>query len=194
MSVRRAPFLPPKKSIRCQMNFKGAAVVSIVGKQNVGKTTLIKSLIPKLKKSGYRVGTFKYNIRKLEIDHKNKDTYKYFQSGAETVAISSHDQIAVMRRTEVLPKIGEILEKYFYDVNIVLLEGYRGEEIPEIEILDSLEFEKIKKDENKNGLSLSMEGTKIGSFSDRDINNAFLFLKNIISCKKYNSKKYLQNA
>ncbi|MDR4504469.1 MAG: molybdopterin-guanine dinucleotide biosynthesis protein B [Candidatus Scalindua sp.] len=176
------------------MNFKSVAVVSIVGKQNVGKTTLISELIPKLKKNGYRVGTFKYNIRKLEIDHEHKDTYKYFHSGADTVGISSHDQIAVVKRSEVLPRIDEILERYFNDVNIVLIEGYRGEGVRKIKILDSLEFNKIKKETGNNELSLCMEGTIKGHFSDFDISKALDFIENIISSDKQYSKKYLQNV
>ncbi len=176
------------------MNFKGVAVVSIVGKQNVGKTTLIRGLIPKLKESGKRVGTFKYNIRKLEIDHEHKDTYKYFHSGAETVAISSHDQIAVLKRSAALPQIDEILEKYFNDLDIVLVEGYRGKGAPKIEILDSQEFGEINKLKSNSEMSLCMEGTIRGHFSDGDMSKALHFVENIISREKDYSKKYLQNA
>lgn len=176
------------------MNFKRAAVVSIVGKQNIGKTTLISELIPKLKKDGHRVGTFKYNIRKLEIDHERKDTYKYFRSGADTVGISSHDQIAVIKRSEVVPRIEEILEKFFNDVTIVLIEGYRGEGVPKIKILDSLEFDESKKVTKNSELSLCMEGTIRGHFSDCDISKALHFIEKIISRDASYSKKNLQNV
>ncbi len=167
------------------MNFKGVAVVSIVGKQNVGKTTLIKELIPKLKESGYRVGTFKYNIRKLKIDHEHKDTYKYFHSGADTVAITSHDQIAIMKRSEASPRIDGILENYFNDVNIVLVEGYRGEGVPRIRIVDLQEFDKAKNTLKDDELLLSTEALTRSSFPAREISRAFRFIEIIISRDKH---------
>jgi len=68
---------------------KEIPVVLIIGKQNVGKTTLIKRIIPRLKKKGYRVGTIKYNIPYFEIDYQGKDTYTYYKAGADVVSISS---------------------------------------------------------------------------------------------------------
>ena len=35
-------------------------IISIVGKSESGKTTLIEKLIPELKKRGYRIGTIKH--------------------------------------------------------------------------------------------------------------------------------------
>jgi molybdopterin-guanine dinucleotide biosynthesis protein MobB len=40
-----------------------APVVSIVGRSQSGKTTLIEKLIPELKKRGYTVGTIKHSHR-----------------------------------------------------------------------------------------------------------------------------------
>ncbi|MHC4183960.1 MAG: molybdopterin-guanine dinucleotide biosynthesis protein B, partial [Planctomycetota bacterium] len=81
------------------MNSEDVTIISIAGKQNAGKTTLIKDIIPKLKEHGYRVGTLKYNIRKFDIDHEGKDTYKYSDSGADSVAISSQNELVVMKKT-----------------------------------------------------------------------------------------------
>ncbi|MGR3174313.1 MAG: molybdopterin-guanine dinucleotide biosynthesis protein B [Candidatus Scalindua sp.] len=47
-------------------------MISIAGKQNAGKTTLIRTLIPELKECGHRVGTLKYNIKEFKIDHEGK--------------------------------------------------------------------------------------------------------------------------
>ncbi len=69
------------------MSSKDVTIISIAGKQNAGKTTLLKDLIPKLKEQGYRVGTLKYNIRKFDIDHEDKDRHKYSNSGADSLAI-----------------------------------------------------------------------------------------------------------
>ncbi len=126
------------------MNSEDVTIISIVGKQNAGKTTLIKDLIPKLKEQGYRVGTLKYNIRKFDIDHEGKDTYMYFHSGADSVALSSENEIAVMKKVANPPTLHEIIETHLNDVNVVLVEGYREDDYPRIRIIDSQETKTVK--------------------------------------------------
>ena len=94
------------------MNSEEVTIISIAGKQNAGKTTLIRTLIPKLKEHGHRVGTLKYNIKEFKIDHEGKDTYKYYHSGADSIALTSQDEIAVIKRVTDPPGISEIITKY----------------------------------------------------------------------------------
>ncbi len=162
------------------MNSKDVTIISIAGKQNAGKTTLIGELIPKLKERGYRVGTLKYNIREFEIDHEGKDTYKYFHSGADTVALSSQDEVAVIKRVKNSPQINEIIEKYFNDVSVILVEGCSAEDYPRIKIIDSQQMEIVGKNPN-NELLLVKENTKTMCFSEKDINKALDFAEDIIS-------------
>ncbi len=121
------------------MNSKEVTIISIAGKQNAGKTTLIRTLIPELIERGHRVGTLKYNIKEFKIDHEGKDTYKYYHSGADSIALTSQEEIAVIKRVADPPGISEIIAKYLNDVNIVLVEGYRGDNYPRIKIVDSKE-------------------------------------------------------
>lgn len=162
------------------MNSEDVTIIPIAGKQNAGKTTLIRTLIPKLKERGYRVGTLKYNIRKFEIDHEGKDSYKYFHSGADSVALSSKDKVAVIKRVTNPPKISEIIEKYFHDVNVVLVEGYREGDYPGIKIIDSTETKTAKK-VTDNELLLIKENLKTKRFSAKDTNKALNFIENIIN-------------
>ena len=164
------------------MNSEAVTIISIAGKQNAGKTTLITTLIPKLKQHGYRVGTLKYNIKEFKVDHEGKDTYKYFHSGADSVVITSQDKIAVIKRSTNPPVTSEIIKKYLNDVNLVLVEGYRGEDYPRIRIIDSKE---TKTDEKAgvNELILINEKLKTNGFSIEDTNKALDFIENIIQCK-----------
>lgn len=163
------------------MNSEDVTIISIVGKQNAGKTTLIKDLIPKLKNQGYRVGTLKYNIRKFDIDHEGKDTYKYYHSGADSVAISSQNEFVVMKKMATPPTLHEIIETHLNDVNVVLVEGYREDDYPRIRIIDSQETRTVKIDP-ENELLLIKENLKKRCFSIEDINKALNFIeKNVIS-------------
>ena len=42
-------------------------VISIVGKSNVGKTTLLEKLLPEIKRRGYRVATIKHDVHGFNI-------------------------------------------------------------------------------------------------------------------------------
>ncbi len=165
------------------MNSEDVTIISIVGKQNAGKTTLIRTLIPKLKERGHRVGTLKYNIKEFKIDHEGKDTYKYYHSGADSVVLTSQDKIAVIKRVTDPPGTSETITKYLNDVNIVLVEGYRGEDYPRIKIVDSKET-KTDRNEPDNELILIKENLKTKSFSTEDTNKALDFIENIIHLKR----------
>ncbi len=160
------------------MNSEEVTIISIVGKKNAGKTTLIKTLIPELKERGHRVGTLKYNIKEFKIDHEGKDTYKYYHSGADSIALTSQDEIAVIKKVTDPPGISEIIAKYLNDVNIVFVEGYKGEDYPSIKIVES------KETETDNELILIREDPETKRFSTEDTNKALNFIENIIHFKR----------
>ncbi len=165
------------------MNSEEVTIIAIAGRQNAGKTTLIRTLIPKLKERGHRVGTLKYNIKEFKVDHEGKDTYKYYQSGADSIALTSQNKIAVIKRVADPPGASEIITKYLNDVNIVLVEGYRGNDFPRIKIIDSNETKTDEK-AGENELILINENLKTKCFSTEDTNKALDFIENIIHLKK----------
>jgi len=158
------------------MSSKDVTIISIAGKQNAGKTTLIKDLIPKLKEHGYRVGTLKYNIRKFDIDHEGKDTYKYSSSGADSVAISTQSEFVVMKKTAKPLPLQEIIEAHFSDVDVVLVEGYREDGYPRVRIIDPQDTNAVKTD-SENELLLVNEKTENSCFSIDGINRARDFIE-----------------
>ena len=158
------------------MSSEEVTIISIAGKQNAGKTTLIKDLIPKLKKQGYRVGTLKYNIRKFDIDHEGKDTYKYSHSGADSVAISSQNEFVVMKKSANPLTLHEIIEAYLNDVNVVLVEGYREDDYPRIRLIDPQDSKTVKID-SQNELLLTKDNLENRCFSIEDINRALDFIE-----------------
>ena len=158
------------------MSSKDVTIISIAGKQNAGKTTLIKDLIPKLKEHGYRVGTLKYNIRKFDIDHEGKDTYKYSSSGADSVAISTLSEFVVMKKTAKPLTLQEIIEAHFSDVDVVLVEGYREDGYPRVRIIDPQDTNRVKTD-SENELLLVNEKTENSCFSIDGINRARDFIE-----------------
>jgi len=112
-------------------------IVSIVGKSDAGKTTLLERLVPELRARGYRIGTIKHNVHGFDIDHKGKDSWRYKQAGAHTVAISSPTKVALVKDVETEETIDRLASKYFQDVDIILTEGYKKEDRPKIEVFRS---------------------------------------------------------
>jgi molybdopterin-guanine dinucleotide biosynthesis protein B len=107
----------------------------VVGWKNSGKTTLMVGLIGELARRGFAVSVIKHAHAKFEIDHEGRDSFKMREAGACQVALSSPRRFAVMR------ELGEAPELSFADIlayagkcDLVLVEGYKREEFPKIEI------------------------------------------------------------
>jgi len=110
-------------------------VVSIVGRSQSGKTTLIEKLIPEFKKRGYTIGTVKHSHHNPDIDRSGKDSSRHKAAGADTVIFHSSGTIAMVRDDH-----GGDLESllgYFNDVDLVITEGYKTGNRPKIEIVRS---------------------------------------------------------
>ena len=61
-------------------------IISIVGKSESGKTTLLESLIIELKQRGYKVAIIKHAGEDFELDKQSKDSWRLSQAGSEVVA------------------------------------------------------------------------------------------------------------
>ncbi len=48
--------------------------------------------------------------------------------------ITSGEKLAMVKRHASSPSIEELLERYFSDVDLVLVEGFRGSSLPKIEV------------------------------------------------------------
>ncbi len=109
-------------------------VISIVSKKKAGKTTFIVKLIQEMKTRGYKVGTLKHDIHNFDIDHEGKDTYKHKQAGSDTVVISSPWRVAVIKDVDEEQTVDQLVASYFMDMDIVITEGYKNANKPQIEI------------------------------------------------------------
>jgi molybdopterin-guanine dinucleotide biosynthesis protein B len=109
-------------------------IISIVGKSDSGKTTLIEKLVPELTRRGHRIATVKHDVHGFEVDQQGKDSWRHKQAGAHTVVISSPNKVALIRDVEKDLTLDEIREKLIQDVDLILSEGYKKDVQPKIEI------------------------------------------------------------
>lgn len=113
-------------------------VVCIVGKNKKYKAELIEALIRELKTAGLRVGALKYHKHgDFEMDIEGKDTWKYANAGADTVAISSSVKFALIKKVNGEMGLDEICDTYFIGDDIVLADGFTLSDKPRIIAADS---------------------------------------------------------
>jgi molybdopterin-guanine dinucleotide biosynthesis protein B len=103
-----------------------------VGKSESGKTTLIEKLIPELKKRGYRIGVIKHAFHEFAFDKPGKDSWRHKAAGADTVLVAGPASI-IMVKTGQGETLDE-LEVYFRDMDLVLTEGFKHDNKPQIEV------------------------------------------------------------
>jgi len=109
-------------------------ILSIIGKSNSGKTTLLEKLIPELKRRGYRVATVKHHAHAgFEIDQPGKDTWRHAQAGSDMVVIAAPDKLAMIQRLDQEMTLDEIAAR-ISGVDIILSEGYKRAGKPAIEV------------------------------------------------------------
>lgn len=110
-------------------------VFGVVGWKNSGKTTLMTHLIHELTRRGFSVSVIKHAHAKFEIDHPGRDSFKMRKAGACQVLLSSPRRFALMRELGDAPEMTfEDLLPYAGPCDLVLVEGYKREAFPKIEI------------------------------------------------------------
>ena len=107
-------------------------IISIVGKSNSGKTTLIERLVPCLKARGFRVATIKHAGHGFEADHPGKDSHRHKAAGADAVMVASNTRFALIKDAADLSLDDLIF--HLGDMDLILTEGYKHADKPKIEV------------------------------------------------------------
>jgi molybdopterin-guanine dinucleotide biosynthesis protein B len=115
---------------------KPSPVVSVVGYSGSGKTTLLEKLISELKTRGYAVGTIMHDVHGFEMDKPGKDSWRHKKAGASATIISSPFQIGMVRDVEHDHSPEELMA-LLPDMDIILTEGYKRENLPKLEVFRS---------------------------------------------------------
>lgn len=111
-------------------------VFGIVGWKNSGKTTLLEVLIREIVARGYRVSTVKHAHHAFDIDVPGKDSYRHREAGAHEVIVASRQRWALMHelRDAEEPELSSLLA-HLGPCDLVLIEGFKSEDHPKIEVL-----------------------------------------------------------
>ena len=106
-------------------------IVSFVAASGTGKTTLIEKLIGEFSARGLKSAVIKHDAHSFEIDKEGKDSWRFTRAGAVVSAIVSDEKTAVIETRKL--SLRDMLDR-IHDVDIVLVEGFKGEDCPKIEV------------------------------------------------------------
>jgi len=115
----------------------GVPLVGVVAASGTGKTTLLRALIPLLSAAGLRVGCIKHTHHPFDIDQPGKDSYLLRAAGARQMLLGSAGRWALMVETgnpDDAPLRELVSKLVLSELDLVLVEGFRLEEIPRIEV------------------------------------------------------------
>ncbi len=113
-------------------------IFGIAGYSGSGKTTLIERLIPLFSGAGLRVSLIKHAHHSFDIDHPGKDSYRHRHAGCSEVLVTSNKRWALIheRRGTPEPMLEEMI-RHISPCDLLLVEGYKREPIPKLEVYRS---------------------------------------------------------
>jgi molybdopterin-guanine dinucleotide biosynthesis protein B len=108
--------------------------IHIVGQPGSGKTTLIVDIIKELIKQKIKVGSIKHSSHLHELDKPGKDSFRHRKAGASPVSMVNREMAAIYLPGTKETTISTLLEKYYSNMDIVLIEGWIRGPYDKIEI------------------------------------------------------------
>ena len=113
-------------------------VIGIIGWKNSGKTFFIQKIIKTLCKRGLKVSSIKRAHHYFDIDKPNTDSYLHRKAGSKQVIVSSSKRWAkIVELYGSKEKQLDQLISQFENIDIVIVEGFKNENHPKIEIINN---------------------------------------------------------
>ena len=133
-------------------------VFGLAGWSGRGKTTVMVGLLPELIRRGYSVSTVKHAHHHFDIDRPGKDSYEHRRAGASEVMISSVNRWALMHelRDNNGPPLSHLME-HMSPVDLLIVEGFKWEPHPKIEIHRPLLGKPLLQPEDENIIAVASD-------------------------------------
>ncbi|MDA2040212.1 molybdopterin-guanine dinucleotide biosynthesis protein B [Bacillus cereus] len=128
---------------------KAPSILQIVGYQNSGKTTLVEKIVHVLTESEMKVATIKHHGHGGFPEVAQKDSERHRKAGAIVSSVEGAGLLSLSSLREEW-SLQEIIRLYeFFEVDTILIEGYKQESYPKVVLLRSAEdVELLHKVEN----------------------------------------------
>lgn len=128
---------------------KAPSILQIVGYQNSGKTTLVEKVVYALAERKMKVATIKHHGHGGFPEVAQKDSERHRKAGAIVSSVEGAGLLSMSSLREEW-SLQEIIRLYeFFEVDTILIEGYKKESYPKVVLLRSAEdVELLQKVEN----------------------------------------------
>lgn len=110
---------------------KKRLVIAFSGPSNSGKTTAIVKVSSILQDRGFKVCIIKHDPKdKAMFDREGKDSFKFFQTGANVAVVSPNKTTIFKKGTSSIDELISIFDDFDY----LLVEGLKTLELPRVSI------------------------------------------------------------
>ncbi len=144
----------------------------------IGKTTLLTNLIPILVAQGVRLSVVKHAHHTFDIDHPGKDSYRLREAGAVQMLLGSKKRWALItersRTDDGQHEVGlcDLLPHLDHSqVHVILVEGFKQEPIPKIEVFRPSLNNPLLADSDPNVIAVASDGPARTHLPVLDLNN-----------------------
>jgi len=121
-------------------------VLSIVGRSNSGKTTLVEKLLARLSAQGLRIASIKHSHHQPELDTPGKDSWRHKQAGAVRSFLIGPQQMMMVADIDDELNPNLLASRYCEGFDLVLVEGYNSLPGAKIEVLRAVRSNTLRCD------------------------------------------------
>ncbi|CAH8210543.1 Molybdopterin molybdenumtransferase [Vibrio aestuarianus] len=138
-----------------------------------GKTTLLEALLPKLTKSGLKLGVLKHAHHNFDVDKPGKDSYRLRKAGASQMLVASRYRHVMMTETVDAEAEFEYLLSRFdcNQLDVILVEGCKNIAFPKIELHRAEVGKPWLYPNDDNIIAIAADETVTSSLPQMDIND-----------------------
>lgn len=146
-------------------------IFGFAGYSGSGKTTLIEQLIPLFTARGIKVSLIKHAHHTFDVDQPGKDSYRHRAAGCSEVLITSSRRWALIHelRGATEPSLNDQL-KHLSPCDLVLVEGYKRERIPKLEVYRASVGEPRIHPHDENIVAIASDAPLVTSLPQFDLN------------------------
>ena len=133
-------------------------VFGFAGYSGSGKTTLIEKLIPLLTARQLKVALIKHAHHTFDVDTPGKDSYRHRHAGCTEVLVTSSRRWVLMHelRGAAEPDLNEQI-MHLSPCDVLLVEGFKHEPIPKIEVYRAVVGEPLLHPHDKNIVAVASD-------------------------------------
>ncbi|MFK3959573.1 molybdopterin-guanine dinucleotide biosynthesis protein B [Guptibacillus hwajinpoensis] len=116
-------------------------ILQVIGYQNSGKTLFAEKFIEMATSAGTKVGVIKHHGHGTpDVFDQNKDTGRHRQAGATVTGVSGGGLVSIQATQENEWELDRLIRLYeMFDVDLILIEGYKEESYPKVAIIRDAE-------------------------------------------------------